>query len=45
LLRVAAGTLDQPTGLRTIAHIYTANQGDYYVLLDDLNKRPQGLAD
>jgi hypothetical protein len=28
LLRIAAGTLDLPTGLRTIAHIYTADQGD-----------------
>jgi hypothetical protein len=27
---IAAGTLDQPTGLRTVAHIYTADAGDYY---------------
>jgi hypothetical protein len=27
---IAAGTLDPPTGLRTIAHIYTADAGDYY---------------
>jgi hypothetical protein len=27
---VAAGTLDPPTGLRTIAHIYVRDQGDYY---------------
>jgi hypothetical protein len=27
---VAAGTLDQPTGLRTVAHIFTASRGDYY---------------
>lgn len=44
-LRIAAGTLDQPTGLRTVAHIYTADQGDYYVLTDDVDKRPQGLRD
>jgi hypothetical protein len=27
---VAAGTLDPPTGLRTVAHIFTATPGDYY---------------
>jgi hypothetical protein len=27
---VAAGTLDAPTGLRTVAHIFTATPGDYY---------------
>ena len=27
---VAAGTLDPPTGLRTVAHIYVRDQGDYY---------------
>jgi hypothetical protein len=45
LLRIAAGSLDQPTGLRTIAHIYTADQGDYYVLADALDRRPRGLRD
>jgi hypothetical protein len=29
---IAAGTLDPPTGLRTIAHIHTRDQGDYYVI-------------
>jgi hypothetical protein len=32
---IAAGTLDEPTGLRTISHIYTATKGDYYELPDD----------
>jgi len=45
LLRIAAGTLDQPTGLRTTVHIHTADQGDYYILADGLHKRPQGLHD
>jgi hypothetical protein len=27
---IAAGTLDEPTGLRTIAHIFVAEAGDYY---------------
>jgi len=43
LLRIAAGTLDQPTGLRTAAHIYIADQGDYYAVTDELDKRRQGL--
>jgi hypothetical protein len=29
---IAAGTLDEPTGLRTIAQIHTADQGDYYAI-------------
>ena len=29
-ISIAAGTLDAPTGLRTVAHIYTRDQGDYY---------------
>lgn len=31
---IAAGTLDQPTGLATIGHIYTAEKGDFYDLSD-----------
>src|SRR5687767_9578923 len=29
---IAAGTLDPPTGLKTIAHVFTRDQGDYYVI-------------
>jgi hypothetical protein len=29
-ISIAAGTLDPPTGLRTTAHIYTADASDYY---------------
>ena len=32
---IAAGTLDQPTGLRTAAHIYTSQRADYYELPAD----------
>jgi hypothetical protein len=31
---IAAGTLDQPTGLKTIAHIYTRDLADYYEICD-----------
>jgi len=31
-----AGTLDSPTGLRTAAHIFVDDAGDYYEIDDDL---------
>ena len=30
-----AGTLDEPTNLRSKAHIYLASKGDYYAMADD----------
>ena len=33
---IAAGTLDEPTGLRTVAHIYVGSKGDYYEIADGL---------
>jgi hypothetical protein len=32
---IAAGALDEPTGLRVVAHVYTSQAGDYYELADD----------
>jgi hypothetical protein len=29
-ISIAAGTLDEPTGLRTAGQVYTADAGDYY---------------
>lgn len=37
---IAAGTLDQPSGLRTIADIYVADAGDYYTIADGTDKYP-----
>lgn len=34
-LGIAAGTLDQPTGLRTKAHVYVSQASDYELLVDD----------
>ena len=31
-ISIAAGSLDEPTGLRTVAQIYTHSPGDYYEL-------------
>jgi hypothetical protein len=34
-ISIAAGTLDQPTGLRTAAHWFVSQAADYYTLADD----------
>ncbi|MFN2471013.1 MAG: GFA family protein [Gaiellaceae bacterium] len=36
---IAAGTLDEPTGLRPSRHIFTADAGDYYEIADALERR------
>src|SRR3954468_6643054 len=33
-ISIAAGSLDEPTGLSTVAQIYTASAGDYYEVDD-----------
>lgn len=40
---IAAGTLDTPTGLVTVRHIFIADAGDYYHLNDDLEKFPGSM--
>ena len=40
---IAAGTLDEPTGLRTAAHIFVASKGDYYEIADGLPSFSGGL--
>ena len=37
---IAAGTLDQPSGLATIGHIFTAEKGDFYDIADELKQFP-----
>jgi hypothetical protein len=34
-ISIAAGTLDGPTGLRTVGHWFTSQAGDYYEIVDD----------
>jgi len=41
---IAAGTLDEPTGLRTVAHIYTGHRGDYYEIGDEGDRFPGSMA-
>jgi hypothetical protein len=42
-ISIAAGTLDQPTGLKTVAHIYTADLADYYEIAGPGERHPRGL--
>jgi hypothetical protein len=42
---VAAGTLDEPTGLRVLGHVYVAQAGDYYALPDDGLPRTERLSE
>ncbi|CAO3420379.1 Gfa-like protein [Azospirillum doebereinerae] len=35
---VAAGSLDQPTGLTTLRHIFASSKGDYYSFDDGLER-------
>ena len=35
-IAVAAGSLDEPTRLKTIGHIWLSQRGDFYELTDDL---------
>jgi len=37
---IAAGTLDPPTGLETVRHVFVEDAGDYYAIDDGLEKFP-----
>ena len=42
LLSIMAGTLDGPTGLETVSHIFADDAGDYYTINDGLRQHPDG---
>jgi hypothetical protein len=43
-ISIAAGTLEQPSGLRLLRHVYVADKADFYEIGDDgLERVPQGL--
>ena len=42
-ISIAAGSLEEPTGLRTVGHVYVSQVGDYYELLDDGLSRNERL--
>ena len=39
---IMAGSLNQPSHLQSIEHIFVNDKGDYYEINDDLNKESQG---
>ena len=39
-LAIAAGSLDQPSGLTTTGHIFTQDKADYYTIDDGLERWP-----
>ena len=41
---INAGTLDAPTGLKTVRQIYCADKGDYYALDERVEQFPDGQA-
>ncbi len=41
---IAAGSLDQPSGLVTVGHVFTADHADYYTIDDDLGQWPGSMA-
>ncbi|MBI3899286.1 MAG: GFA family protein [Gammaproteobacteria bacterium] len=41
-IAIMAGSLDQPTGLSLVAHIYASAAGDYYQICDTLARHDDG---
>ena len=41
-LSIAAGCLDEPTGLRASGHIFVRDKGDFYEITDDLPHHETG---
>lgn len=41
-MSILAGSLDDPTGLELIGHIFVADKGDYYAIADGLPQRAHG---
>jgi hypothetical protein len=41
-IAIAAGTLDLPTGLKTVLQIHVADAGDYYTVRSDIPQRAGG---
>ena len=40
-IAIAAGSLDQPTGVDSMDHIFVADKADYYAITDDLPQSAQ----
>jgi hypothetical protein len=44
-ISIAAGSLDAPTGLKTVRHIFAADKGDYYAIADGVPQDPGTMSD
>ena len=44
-LAIAAGSFDPPSGLTTLGHIFTDDEGDYYTIDDDLERWPGTMSE
>ena len=40
---IAAGSIDPPTGLRTVRHIFGAEKSDYYAIADGVPQSPESM--
>ncbi|MDH3714888.1 MAG: GFA family protein [Gammaproteobacteria bacterium] len=43
VLRITAGSLESPTGLTSVQHIYVDDKSDYYAIGDDLPRESQSM--
>ncbi len=43
-IAVAAGSVDEPTGLELVGHIFVADKGDYYEIADGLPREQQTMS-
>jgi len=41
-ISIACGSLDPPSGVKIVGHIFMADKGDYYEVTDGLPQREQG---
>src|SRR5690606_31766267 len=43
-ISIAAGSLDQPSGVKLVRHIFVADKADFYEIADGAEQLPQGQA-
>lgn len=44
-IAIAAGTVDPPTHLKSVRHVYVLDAGDYYEITDHLERMPRSMND
>jgi hypothetical protein len=43
-ISISAGSLNAPTGMKTVRHIFAADKGDYYTIADGVPQDPGTMA-